>query len=348
MSKLSLLLEVKKLTEAFAKSIRLKMSAPHTIKGQGTFEVIATTASLDRDGEVLTIEGWEFDNYMQNPVILWSHDLYSLPLGAVTDLRVEDGKVIVQGVFADTEEGQKVRKLYEDGILRTVSVGYIPKQRQGNAITVKELYEVSFVSVPANPDAMDARKRKAIKSVEELVVDSSKAISTKAQDKEEDKEKAEQTEETEDAKDDDNKETVVDVVHEENGEVAEVETNVDNGANQDDAEKGTHKSVSAVYPKSTETVKPHAKANQVESKSGRVLSSKNIVAMQETMAEIAVCMTGMQKCSNMLQAIIDSAGNDKGIAQEKANLKELQTMDKMLERLIVSTKQNLKSANHSK
>lgn len=334
MSKISLLLEAKQLTEAAAKSIRLKMSAPHTIKGKGEFEVIATTDSIDRDGEILTTEGWEFDNYMLNPVILWSHQLDSLPLGAVTNLRVDNNKVIVNGVFADTEEGQKVRKLYEDGILRTVSVGYIPKQRQGIEITVKELYEVSFVSVPANTDAMDARKRKAIKTVEEMIIASAKKDVT--------------TDETPETTTDEDKEPPVETpaeVPEDKERVADIVESVDN---TDKADKGINKAVTAVYPKSSETVNTQAKANQVDVKSGRVLSSKNIAAIQETISEIAVCMTGMQKCSNMLQAIIDSASNDKDIAEEKAKLKDLQTIDKMLERVIVSVKKGMKSNNITK
>ena len=137
------------------------------VKGEGTFEVIATTEGLDRDGEVILVSGWDFDNFMKNPVLLFGHDYWSFPIGAVTEIVPEDNRVIARGVFARTEEGQKARMLYEDGILKTVSVGFIPREREGNVITKAELLELSFVPVPSNPEALDMRKQ--IKEFEEML-----------------------------------------------------------------------------------------------------------------------------------------------------------------------------------
>jgi HK97 family phage prohead protease len=151
----------KKLAKAFAK-INLK-----EVKGEGEFEVVATTEGVDRDGEVILVKGWDFKNFMKNPVVLFGHDYWSFPIGAVTDLRVEEGKVIAKGVFARTDEGQKARTLYEDGILKTVSVGFIVKNRESNIITEAELLELSFVPVPSNPEALDTQKR--IKDFENML-----------------------------------------------------------------------------------------------------------------------------------------------------------------------------------
>ena len=134
--------------------------------GSGTFEVIASTQSVDRQGEVILLEGWDLKNYMNNPVILFGHDYWSLPIGKATDVSIENGQLIVKGVFASTEFAQEVRKLYDEGILKTVSVGFIPMERQGNVITKAELLELSFVPVPANPDALSLRK---MQEVEEML-----------------------------------------------------------------------------------------------------------------------------------------------------------------------------------
>ena len=56
--------------------------------------------------------------------------------------------MIIRGVFANTQKGQELRRLYDDGILRTVSVGFIPKTRNGNVITEAELWSFPFVPVP--------------------------------------------------------------------------------------------------------------------------------------------------------------------------------------------------------
>lgn len=142
------------------------------VKGEGVFEVIATTEGVDRDGEVIMIKGWDFTNFMKNPVVLFGHDYWSFPIGAVTELTPDDSKVVAKGVFARTEEGQKARVLYEDGILKTVSVGFIPKERNGNVITKAELLELSFVPVPSNPEALDMMK--AIKDFEGMLTTSAR------------------------------------------------------------------------------------------------------------------------------------------------------------------------------
>lgn len=123
----------------------------------GTFEVVITTENLDRYQEVIRLDGWDLTNYRNNPVVLLSHDSYELPIGVATDLRIEDGKMIASGKFAPASanpKAQQVRQLYDLGILRATSVGFIEKEREGNIITKAELLEFSFVSIPANPYAL--------------------------------------------------------------------------------------------------------------------------------------------------------------------------------------------------
>lgn len=130
------------------------------VKGNGTFEVIATTEGVDRDGEIILVDGWDFENYMKNPIILWGHNYWDMNavIGSATEIVKEDKRIIVKGIFANTEYGQQARQLYEDGILKTVSVGFIPRERTANVITKAELLELSFVSVPSNPDATSLSK----------------------------------------------------------------------------------------------------------------------------------------------------------------------------------------------
>lgn len=123
----------------------------------GRFEVVASTESVDRQGEIVMQEGIDIKNYMQNPVILFGHDYWSLPIGKATEIVRQAGKTVVRGVFASAEANplaQQVRKLYEEGILKAVSIGFIPLEYNGNQITKSELLELSFVPVPANPEAL--------------------------------------------------------------------------------------------------------------------------------------------------------------------------------------------------
>lgn len=120
----------------------------------GTFEVVITTENLDRYQEVISLDGWDLEHYRNNPVVLWGHDHFTLPIGVCTSIEVRDGKMIAKGKFAPHEHAQSIRKLYDLGIVRATSVGYIEKEREGNLITKAELLEFSFVSVPANPYAL--------------------------------------------------------------------------------------------------------------------------------------------------------------------------------------------------
>lgn len=148
----------KKLEDAIAKEA-LTVEGKKPV-GEGTFEVIATNEAVDRDGEVLKVSGWNFSNFMKNPILLFGHNYWEMQtiIGAVTEVEVVNGNVVARGVFARTPEGQLARQLYEDGILKTVSVGFIPLERQGNVITKAELLELSFVPVPSNPQALSLQK----------------------------------------------------------------------------------------------------------------------------------------------------------------------------------------------
>lgn len=161
----------------------------------GTFEVVITTENLDRYEEVIKLDGWQTDHYLSNPVVLWGHDHNHL-IGKCTELKIEDGKMIAKGQFAPTEEGQEKRKLYDAGFLKATSVGFIEKEREGNLITIAELLEFSFVSVPANPYALSLAMEKEL-NVNELVTKGIMFVEKEAKSEEETEEETEETENTE-------------------------------------------------------------------------------------------------------------------------------------------------------
>lgn len=132
-----------------------------TPEDSGTFEVIISTADTDRQGEIVDQNGWDLTNYKVNPVVLFGHDYYSLPIGICDEITLDGGKLIAKGRFAPMEANpfaQQVRKLYDLKIMRATSVGFIVKESLGNVITKAELLEFSFVPVPANPYALSMRQ----------------------------------------------------------------------------------------------------------------------------------------------------------------------------------------------
>lgn len=136
-----------------------------TKAANGRFRVLASTAAIDRQGDIVRQDGWELENFKKNPVILWAHDYDELPIGKATELNVSVEGLEIEFEFAPAEGNPKaaqVQKLMEEGYLNAVSVGFIPKERNGNVIIRSELLELSVVPVPANQEALRLAMAKGI------------------------------------------------------------------------------------------------------------------------------------------------------------------------------------------
>lgn len=130
---------------------------------------VISTDEKDRMGEVVE-QSWDLENYKKNPIVLFGHDP-SKPgyvLGKATEIVADkDGdKNITLGTVQFAEEGTSedadtVWKLVKQGILRTVSVGFIPHtfkklsdDDDTDVLADNELLEFSIVPIPANPSAV--------------------------------------------------------------------------------------------------------------------------------------------------------------------------------------------------
>lgn len=133
-------------------------------------EYIISTDDKDRMNEVVE-QSWDLDNYKNNPIVLWGHDPSNPDnvLGRAIDITTEkDGdRTITTAKVQFAEEGTSrgvdtVWSLVKQGILRTVSVGFIPHTfKDGDedsgiaqVLADNELLEFSIVPIPANPQAV--------------------------------------------------------------------------------------------------------------------------------------------------------------------------------------------------
>lgn len=167
------------------------------VGAKNVYTAIASTAAVDRHKEILVPRGVITDSFMKNPVMLDIHNSRAYPVGKVLDVKVSKEAVEIHFEFADTEEGQKLEKLYNTGFMNAFSVGFIPKnyidlydmRGEDGKLSVTslevelpdgekelidltqykdvpygiiskwELLEVSPVSVPANPEALMLRAK---------------------------------------------------------------------------------------------------------------------------------------------------------------------------------------------
>lgn len=120
---------------------------------------VASTAVQDRQGEVVSVDGWDLKNFKKAPRLLWAHDHSQPAIGKVTKTWYEgtgkSKRLMFEAVFQEvTELGRAIKQLVKDGFINTFSVGFKPLEMDGNTITKQELFEISVVNVPANPEAM--------------------------------------------------------------------------------------------------------------------------------------------------------------------------------------------------
>jgi len=139
-------------------------------KDAEVFTAVASSEVEDRQGEVVKQSGWDLKNFKKNPILLYMHD-HTKPIGKATRVWLDKAtnKLMFKGFISEaTEELRGYKQLMADGILNSFSVGFRPMEMDGNEITKSELFEISLVSVPANPEA----RLLAVKSLEDAGFDS--------------------------------------------------------------------------------------------------------------------------------------------------------------------------------
>jgi len=135
-------------------------------KGDSVFVVSSDVE--DREGEVISTEGWKLENYKAYPVLLWSHNATEPLIGHGTNLRYRtiNGKkklTFTPKFHRKSELSRLVADLVDEDWIRGVSVGFKPIEKEGNVYTKQELLEISLVNVPANQDALRLAMAKGYK-----------------------------------------------------------------------------------------------------------------------------------------------------------------------------------------
>lgn len=138
-------------------SIKAKESNRIVIAG------FANANTVDRGVERIDPKAWKLDNFRKNPVVLFDHGIDlafgTLPIGQAIKVEPrEDGLYTeIEISNSKTEKITAVRDLIEEGILKTFSVGFDPKNKTMDGdvkvITDAELLEISVVPIPMNQDS---------------------------------------------------------------------------------------------------------------------------------------------------------------------------------------------------
>lgn len=121
----------------------------------GSFHVILSAESKDRDGDVLRRDEWDtlpdWINFDADHAMT-----VEKTVGSGTPTLEDDGKIHVRGTYASTPLAQTVRTLVKEKHIRNTSVTFMTTktQKDGKTVVKRELLNGAFVAVPANRDAI--------------------------------------------------------------------------------------------------------------------------------------------------------------------------------------------------
>lgn len=136
-------------------------------------DFIASTDTIDSYDEVIDQASWRLDRFRSNPVILYGHQSYELPIGQATRCEIVNGQLECTIRFASAEanpRAEQVWQLVKEKTLRAVSVGFRPSDGKYELRDNKEVFvlygcdlrEISVVAIGANPDALAKMKSAAL------------------------------------------------------------------------------------------------------------------------------------------------------------------------------------------
>jgi hypothetical protein len=123
----------------------------------GTFQVILSAPTKDRDGETLLPGEWK------QPLpehITFDRDHAMTVEGTIGSgaphLDEETGNLIVDGTYSSLPKAQEVRTLVNEGHIRTTSVAFMSEKSSKDGVTAvtRELLNGAFVAIPSNREAL--------------------------------------------------------------------------------------------------------------------------------------------------------------------------------------------------
>jgi len=128
---------------------------------EGEVEFVVSTNALDSHGEKIDVDGIDLSDFKKNPVVLWGHDGFNLPIAKATKIWKEGNKLMSRAKFYMKDDfARKVYDYIVDGYLNAVSIGGMVEEwgEDGMTISKMKMKEYSVVSVPANQEALVASK----------------------------------------------------------------------------------------------------------------------------------------------------------------------------------------------
>jgi uncharacterized protein YpmB len=142
-----------------------------------------TKEIIDRDGDLIKVDGIDLSIFKKNPVMLFGHNQSAPAIGVWKDIKKEDNMIVAKPVFntgVGYELADIVSKLVASGRIKACSVSISPdwntmenvpttdKKKAHRVVNKSVLNEVSIVNIPANQMALAKAFEDGVITKEEL------------------------------------------------------------------------------------------------------------------------------------------------------------------------------------
>jgi hypothetical protein len=122
----------------------------------GSFEVILSAPTKDRDGDTLLPDEWK----MPLPDHITFDSDHGMTVATTVGSGVpslnDAGELVVSGTYSSLPRAQEVRTLVNEGHIRTTSVAFMSEktEKDGKSVAQRELLNGAFVAIPSNREAL--------------------------------------------------------------------------------------------------------------------------------------------------------------------------------------------------
>lgn len=157
----------------------------------------ANTKTLDCYGEINLPDSWQLERFLKNPVLMWAHNYRLPPVGHSLWMKPDKTGLLHKSVLSQSQFGSDLYALFKEGSLRSFSVGYmglkwvLPEDgdeygrlmeewdlEEGASLigTENDLYELSTVPIPADPNALVLAVKAGVVRSQQLIDSLAEAI----------------------------------------------------------------------------------------------------------------------------------------------------------------------------
>lgn len=127
--------------------------------------IVASTPAVDRDRDRIMPMGGDMTNFNKNPVLIFGHNYHEpwAVIGRVAETAVDMAGIRMRPELREpaneSDPQHIIRALWDQGLLRTASIGFIPIESRENEFGGRdflkwEMLELSLTPLPANQEAI--------------------------------------------------------------------------------------------------------------------------------------------------------------------------------------------------